>query len=119
MELDFFPDSRTLIVKIDCELDHHTSESLRRRVDNEIQRVMPKMLVFDFSKVNFMDSSGIGVILGRYKNIERANGTAAMIHVKPEINRVFEISGLTKIIKQYDSVQKAIENMQGGKTNAI
>lgn len=111
MELDFLPESRTLVVKIDCELDHHTSETVRRRVDNEIQRIMPKKLIFDFSGVNFMDSSGIGVIMGRYKSIQRANGTAAMVNIRPEVKRVFDISGVTKVIRHYSSIKQALENM--------
>lgn len=111
MDLEFLPENRTLIVRINCEMDHHTSETIRRRVDGEIQRLSPQKLVFDFSGVSFMDSSGIGVIMGRYKNIQRTNGTAVMVNVKPEVRKVFEISGVTKLIPQYDNIKQALQNM--------
>lgn len=111
MNLEFISESRTLIVSIDCELDHHASETVRRRVDGELQRLMPQKVIFDFSGVSFMDSSGIGVIMGRYKNIQRANGTAIMVNVKPEIKKVFEIAGITKLIPQYDNINQALKNM--------
>lgn len=111
MELEFLAESRTLVVRIECELDHHTSEAVRRKVDNEIQRLAPRKVVFDFLGVSFMDSSGVGVIMGRYKNIVRTNGAAAMINVRPEIRKVFEISGVTKIIPQYDNIKQAVQSM--------
>ncbi len=111
MELEFMTESRTLVVKIDCELDHHASEAIRRKVDAEIQRLTPRKVVFDFSGVSFMDSSGIGVIMGRYKNIKRANGTAVMVNVRPEVKRVLEISGVTKLIPQYENLDQALQNM--------
>ena len=111
MNLEFIEEKRTLIIKIDCELDHHTSEAIRRRVDGEIQRLEPKKLIFDFSGVNFMDSSGIGVIMGRYKNIQRVKGIAIMVNVKPEVKKVFDIAGITKIIPQYDNINQALQSM--------
>ena len=58
---------KLLILKITEEIDHHTSEKIRKRADYEIQIHIPKKVVFDFEKVTFMDSSGIGMIIGRYK----------------------------------------------------
>lgn len=108
MEIQYLKDSRTILVKIDCELDHHSSNSIRRRVDGDIQRYAPKNIVFDFEGVRFMDSSGIGLIMGRYKNIARFDGRAGMINVRPEVKRLFEMSGLSKLIPHYDSLDKAI-----------
>jgi len=119
LDLKFVKELNVLIVKINCELDHHTSDSLRRRVDGEIQRYMPKNVVFDFDGVGFMDSSGIGMVMGRYKNIKRYEGKAVMANVRPEIKRILEMSGITKLIPQYTSVAKALESMQGGSKDAI
>ena len=49
------------------EIDHHTTEKIRRRADYEIERYVPRKVIFDFNKVSFMDSAGIGMIIGRYK----------------------------------------------------
>ena len=111
MKIEFLQESRTLIVKIDCEIDHHTSETIRRKVDAEIQRLIPQRVIFDFSGVSFMDSSGIGVIMGRYKNVKRVNGATIMVNVKPAVKKVFEISGITKLIPQYDSINQALQSM--------
>jgi len=119
LDLEFVKELNTLIVKINCELDHHTSDSLRRKVDSEIQRYMPRNVVFDFEGVRFMDSSGIGMVMGRYKNIKRYEGKAVMASLRPEIKRIFEMSGITKIIPQFTNVAKALESMQGGKKDAI
>lgn len=111
MEIEFLPENRAMIVRIDCELDHHTSEAIRRKVDGGIQRWLPKKVIFDFSGVSFMDSSGIGLIMGRYKNIRRINGSTVIVNVKPEVKRVFEISGITKLIPQYDNIKQALQSM--------
>lgn len=80
------------------EIDHHTTEKIRRRADYEIQRHMPRKVIFDFCCVTFMDSSGIGMIIGRYKLINMLGGKLEIINVKPNIKKVLEMSGILKII---------------------
>jgi len=89
---------KLLLVQITEEIDHHTSEKIRTRADFEIQKHIPKKLVMDFEKVSFMDSAGIGMILGRYKMMNMFGGTMNMINVAPSVKKVFEMSGITKII---------------------
>ena len=67
MEFEYIKEDKLLIVKIIAEIDHHTTEKLRRKIDNEITRYMPRKVIFNFDKVSFMDSAGIGMIIGRYK----------------------------------------------------
>lgn len=67
-------------------------------MDNEIERYMPKKIVFDFNQVTFMDSAGIGMLIGRYKSVRRIGGIAELINVKPSIEKIFEMCGLLKII---------------------
>ena len=67
MNVDYKKVDRKLLFEITEEIDHHNAEELRRKLDYEIQRYMPRKVVFDFDKVTFMDSSGIGMVLGRYK----------------------------------------------------
>ena len=111
MEARFLSPSRTLVIKIQDEIDHHSSEAIRKRIDKEIQRYMPLVVVFDFSGVKFMDSSGIGMIIGRYKNIQRLNGKAFMTNVRPEIKRIFEMSGLFKIIPLCDNIEGTVKSV--------
>lgn len=101
-----------LIIKITGDIDHHTCENLRKIIDNEIDKKNPKNLVFDMENVGFMDSSGIGVIIGRFKKVVNKGGITAMVNIKPQIKRVYEICGLNKIIPAYENIQHAVENIK-------
>ena len=89
----------TLVVKIAGEIDHHSAGQIRETIDSEIERKRVKNLVFDFDRVTFMDSSGIGVIIGRYKQVRAQGGKTLIIRAKPQVERLLEISGIKKIIE--------------------
>ena len=74
MKFDYIKTDKLLVVKIIEEIDHHTTEKIRRKIDNEITRYMPRKVILDFNKVSFMDSAGIGMIIGRYKMIKMLGG---------------------------------------------
>lgn len=103
MNVKHFIKDKLLIFEITEELDHHIVERLRKRADYEIQRVMPKKVIFDFKKVNFMDSAGIGFVLGRYKTAHSFDGNLELINVNEKLKRVFEMSGVPKIIPIIDN----------------
>jgi len=63
----FLEKDKTLLVEITEEIDHHTTDKMRRKIDDDITRYMPRKIIFDFNKVSFMDSAGIGMVIGRYK----------------------------------------------------
>ena len=67
MEVKYYSQEKLLIFKITEEIDECKVKNIRRRADYEIERFMPKRVVFDFDSVTFMDSAGIGLIIGRYK----------------------------------------------------
>ena len=67
-------------------------------MDNEIERYLPKKIIFDFNQVTFMDSAGIGMLIGRYKTIRMIGGVAELANVKPSIRKIFEMCGVLKII---------------------
>lgn len=67
MHVEYKKEDKLLLFKIEEEIDHHSSEKIRKRADYEIQIHIPKKVVFDFNNVTFMDSSGIGMLIGRYK----------------------------------------------------
>lgn len=98
MNTEFDEVDKLLYIQITEEIDHHTTEKIRRKMDNEIERYMPKKIVFDFNQVTFMDSAGIGMLIGRYKAIRRIGGLAELMNVKPSIKKIFEMCGLLKII---------------------
>lgn len=100
--------NRNLIVQLKCELDHHNAQYIREKIDKLIERHNIKNIIFDFSEMDFMDSSGIGVIMGRYKILSHSGGLVAVVNIKPSIDRIFSLSGLYKIIKKYDNVDLAL-----------
>ena len=87
-----------LILRMPAELDHHAAEFLKEEADGLILKYPVRSLVFDFSDTRFMDSSGIGVIMGRYQKMNYLGGEVAAIHVNKRIRRIFQLSGLYKIV---------------------
>jgi stage II sporulation protein AA (anti-sigma F factor antagonist) len=110
MYLNFKNIGQKLIVYMTGELDHHSADEVRIKVDDRLERENIIYLIMDFSGVSFMDSSGIGAVIGRYKKISARGGKVSITHVNEPIRRVFELSGLFKIINLYDSVEEAINN---------
>ncbi len=111
MQIFFTIQDRNLIVTIEGEVDHHTSVEIRERVDREYQRRRARNIIFDFSNIQFMDSSGIGVLMGRYRNVMILGGNVALYGVGDQVDRVLSISGIYKIMKNYDSIDEAIVNL--------
>ncbi|AGK97847.1 MAG: anti-sigma F factor antagonist [Clostridium sp.] len=109
MYIEFYKNEDKLIVKLTGELDHHSAEEVRNKIDDRIARNGSNKVILDFSNVNFMDSSGIGVVIGRYKKLSMKKGEICIANVQESVKRVFELSGMFKIIKLYKSVQEAIE----------
>lgn len=99
MNSKYIQEDKLLILEITEEVDHHTTESIRRVADNEITRYMPRKVVLDFNNVSFMDSSGIGMILGRYKIVKMIGGSLEMKNVSKSVKKIFDMSGITKICK--------------------
>lgn len=110
MQIRFNNRGTTLIVDVSGELDHHTAEYLKQKVDGEIIKSINKNVVFDFTNVTFMDSSGIGVIMGRYKNIQNFNGKMAIANASPQIKRIFEMSGLMRVIPTFENLEEAFKS---------
>ncbi len=89
----------TLVVKLSGEIDQSCAGEIRNDIDRELQLRHVKNLILDFAGVTFMDSSGIGMILGRYKQIKARDGKTMIIRTQPQVDRVLELSGLKKIIE--------------------
>lgn len=89
----------TLVAKLSGELDQHWAGEVREQIDREIQLYNIQNLVFDFANVTFMDSSGIGMIVGRYKKIQARGGKTLIIRIQPQVDKILEISGLKKLLE--------------------
>ncbi len=107
MRTSYKEKSKQLIFEITEEIDHHMVEKIRRKMDNEITRYVPREIVFDFNKVTFMDSAGIGMLIGRYKMIKRLGGNANLKNVSPSVKKIFEMSGVLKLIPIQDNEEIA------------
>lgn len=105
--------NRCLIVYILKDLDHHEVTYLREKSDRLIDAGDVKNIVFDFENVDFMHSSGIGLIMGRYKKVLFIGGRAAVTNVGKSVDRIFKMSGLYKIIEKYDTPACAVEVLEG------
>ncbi len=110
MILRFEPLDDKVVVELVGELDHHNAEEVRIRVDDILDNHNYKTLIFNFAGVNFMDSSGIGAVIGRYKKMSLRGGKVCLTNVKPVVKRIFELSGMFKIISIYDDVEEALKN---------
>jgi stage II sporulation protein AA (anti-sigma F factor antagonist) len=98
----------TLIASFIGELDHHYAEYARNKLEGELLKATTRNVIFDFTGLGFMDSSGIGVIVGRYSNIKKLGGKAAIICKDRKICRILEISGIMKLIPVYESLDFAL-----------
>ncbi len=96
---DFKVIENYLMVKMPEEIDHHKSQAISRIADDFILQERIGNIVFDFEDTVFMDSSGIGIIMGRYKKITFFGGKVYTINTSPRIKRTLMISGLHKIIE--------------------
>ena len=91
-----------LTVFLPEELDHHNTEEIREKTDRLIEEHQIKCVIFDFADTNFMDSSGIGVIMGRYKLIYLLGGEVWAVHPNERIKKILNMSGVTRIIQIYE-----------------
>ncbi len=86
-----------LIVYINGEIDHHCASAMREEIDKEISVFKPSHLILDFKNVSFMDSSGIGLVLGRYNMMQNFKGTMEIRGVTKQAKRLFELAGIGSI----------------------
>ncbi len=98
----------TLIVNLCGEIDHHNASVIRREIDESMTAFHAKNLVLDYSDVSFMDSSGIGLAIGRYNKVKELSGSIVIIPGTPYISRILGLSGLFGIIPEKTSREKAL-----------
>ena len=98
METKFYKKDKVLVFKITEEIDDNSVQKIRRRADYEIERYMPKRVIFDFDSVTFMDSAGIGFLIGRYKFANMLGVTLEIANLTQSVKKIFEMSGVLKLI---------------------
>lgn len=97
MQLEIIRQTNQLTVKLSGELDHHTAGEARERIDRAVLQQRSQRLVLDFSNLTFMDSSGIGLIMGRYRLIRSLGGTLLVQGASPRLETIIRLAGLEKL----------------------
>lgn len=81
------------------EIDHHTARGMREEIDNAVELNMPSLLVLDFSGVGFMDSSGIGLVMGRYRNLVKTGAELHITGTPTPIYKMLKLAGIERLAK--------------------
>ncbi len=108
LSCSFITKENVLIIRLNGELDHHEANILREKWQAQLQQNPIQHIVLNVEDLTFMDSSGIGVILGRYKEIIRTGGQMVVCSVHEPIKRIFEMSGLFKILRLESTEEHAL-----------
>ncbi|TCP31730.1 SpoIIAA-like anti-anti-sigma regulatory factor [Scopulibacillus darangshiensis] len=103
--------NQVLCIRLEGELDHHTAEQLRHQVNMALQQHPVHHILLNLKELQFMDSSGLGVILGRYKQISGMGGEMVVCAISPAVRRLFEMSGMFKIIRLEEDEQYALQTL--------
>ena len=80
--------------KLFGEIDHHAAPGIRGEIDAKCESCRPARLILDFSGVGFMDSSGVGLVMGRYRMISLLGGRLEVVNIPPNLKKIFVLSGL-------------------------
>ncbi len=112
MQIEFEMTDDILIANLDGELDHHTSAVIREEIDKTVDAFHSKHLIFNFEKVTFMDSSGIGVIMGRYNKILQLGGRLVITGCNEYIDRILDMAGIYTIADRLKNVSESIERIE-------
>ncbi|KYH31635.1 STAS domain-containing protein [Neomoorella mulderi] len=98
MQVFFSMEGKELWVRVKGEVDLESADALRRELEASLDHAHPEVLMLDLEGVTFMDSSGLGVILGRYRRLKKQGGRVVICRPQPQVRRLLEISGLSKIM---------------------
>ncbi|MFI3206096.1 MAG: anti-sigma factor antagonist [Clostridia bacterium] len=100
MSVKFEFKSEVLTAKLSGDIDHHSAVALREKIDQHLQNIRPCVLKLDFRYVPFMDSSGIGLILGRIKLIKRWGGKIVLSNISEDMAKMAKIAGVFSLVSK-------------------
>lgn len=93
---------QVLTARLDGDIDHHHVLFLRAALDRVLEDSRASSLVFDLSRVDFMDSSGIGLLIGRYKRMQSCGGQTYISGSNPQVDRILSLSGIDSLIRRIE-----------------
>lgn len=103
---------KNLIIHLPTELDHHSSQTLKRDVELLLAEYDIRRIVFDFSAVSFMDSSGIGAVLGRYKRMQELKGDIALYGAGGRTEKLLQMAGIGKLAVICEKKEQALKRWE-------
>ena len=98
-----YNDGKRITAALSGDIDHHAAREMRRELDEVIERSQPELLIIDMENVGFMDSSGIGLITRRYRQLHDRGGSVGVINVNARMDRILLMSGIYRIATRLDS----------------
>ena len=107
MQKQFEKVKNAIVVYLSGEIDQCVSNEIRDRIDIEILNSSKKNIIFDLEKVTLMDSSGIGLIVGRFKTAKSVGGTLVLSGATPYVKKMIDLSGIGKVVMMYENVSEA------------
>ena len=108
MDVIFNKSKNCLIVRLKGEIDHHSADQLRQVLKDVLRKYPQASLLLNLEELNFMDSSGIGVLLGRYREMENSKRKIMLCGLKSQVRRVLELAGVLTIISAYKTEKEAL-----------
>ncbi len=101
-----------LIAILSGELDHHTIKEIRKSIDRTFDTFYARHLILSFGKVSFMDSSGVGLVMGRYNKTKSKQGSLSVVGLSEHVDRVFDMAAIYTIAKRCQTVEDAIREIR-------
>lgn len=95
-----------LTVYLQGEIDHHSAKGMREEIDSAVNFNMPSLLILDFSEVTFMDSSGIGLVMGRFKNLQKSGAKLNLSNLSDSIYKIMKLAGIDRLATMDKGVTK-------------
>lgn len=117
VEIQGYPSKRALVARICGDIDHHTAKYFRGEIDKAIKSANPLVLVLDFSGVTFMDSSGIGLVMGRYKIMSEMDGEVLVADPPAYIRKVLQLAGIHRLTRIITDISAYTAQKSSGEEN--
>nr|WP_128894571.1 anti-sigma F factor antagonist [Longirhabdus pacifica] len=111
LKVDIETNRQAVIVRLKGELDHHTASMVKQKMEEALDRENSCHIILSLKDLKFMDSSGLGVIIGRYKQVKDKGGKMVVCDINPQIYRLFEMSGLFKILNIEQNESNALSSL--------
>lgn len=111
MRLEVEKRQETLIARPWGEIDLEVADSLRKALEEALDREASRNMIFNLAGVSFIDSTGLGVLLGRFKRVSRNGGQVFIVSPQPQVRKILDLSGLLGIMGEFSSEDEALEKI--------